>query len=76
MKISITINDFPLLLLDSMKQELNKYVDCEVVELGSDVKISCSADVVKCMEVVAVCDKYNFHMTDKDHESFNPLDAP
>lgn len=59
MNLSITIEDFPLLLLDMMKQELNKFTECEVVELGPDVKISCSSDVVKCMEVIAVCEKYN-----------------
>lgn len=59
MNLSITIENFPLLLLDLMKQELSKFTECEVMELGPDVKVTCSSDVVKCMEVIVVCEKYN-----------------
>lgn len=62
MKMSITISDFPLLLLDTMKQDLSRYAECEVTQLGADVKIVCTANMVKCMEVIAISDKYNFHM--------------
>ena len=70
MKMSITICDFPMLLLETMKLELCKYTTCEVTQLGPDVNIVCTADVVKCMEVVAIADKYNFKMDEQDSELF------
>lgn len=75
MQMSIIICDYPLLLLDTMKQELQKYTNCEVLQLGADVQIKCTADVVKCMEVVAVADKYNFHMDEGDHELFAKIET-
>lgn len=76
MKMSIWIADYPMLLLDTMKQELEKYTTCEVVQLGLDVSITCTADVVKCMEVIAIADKYNFHMDDDDYQLFASLKSP
>lgn len=70
MKMSITICDFPMLLLETMKRELCKYTTCEVTQLGPDVNITCKADIVKCMEVIAIADKYNFKMDGNDYELF------
>ena len=58
-----------------MKKELQKYTNCEVLQLGTDVQIKCTADVVKCMEVVAIADKYNFKMDDGDYELFATFDT-
>lgn len=60
LKMSVTLSDFPMSLLDDMKQELHKYTKCEIKQSGTEVQISCTADMVKCMEVVAIADKYNF----------------
>ena len=75
MKMSITICGFPMLLLETMKRDLSKYAKCEVIQLGTDVKIVCEADLVKCMEVIAISDKYNFHMDD-DYELSTDINAP
>lgn len=76
MKLSITIFCFPLLLLETMQRELAKYAECQVHVFGNDVNIECKADVVKCMEVVAIADKYNFKMDDDDYELFASLHSP
>ena len=76
MKLSILITGYPMLLLDTMKEELAKYTACEVVQLGLDVSITCTADVVKCMEVIAIADKYNFRMDDDDYQLFTLLKTP
>ena len=75
MKLSILIANYPLLLLDLMKEELAKYTECEVLVLGCDVKIMCQADVVKCMEVIAIADKYNFH-DDGDYQLKAKINSP
>jgi len=69
MQMSVVIPEFPLLLLDTMTQELQRYADCEVLQLGTDVKVICTADVVKCTEVIAVVDKYNFHMDEENRNA-------
>lgn len=76
MKMSITITDFPMLLLESMTRELKKHADCEIHQFGADVNICCKEDVVKCMEVIAIADKYNFHMDDDDYQLFASLKSP
>ena len=58
--MSLTIEQFPMLLLDDMKSELKRYAECDVQQFGTDVHVSCEeSNVVKCMEVVAIVDKYN-----------------
>ncbi len=59
MNMRFGIEEFPMSLLDTMKSDLERFVKCEIQQLGTDVQVSCSGDVVQCMQVVAIVDKYN-----------------
>ena len=71
MKVSITIDNFPMLLLNLMIQEISKHVDnISVQAVGEDtVYVSFSSDdIVKVQIVAIICDKYRFG------ENINPED--
>ena len=73
MKLAVTISDFPLPLLDSMKQRLEKVAPCDILQSGSEVSVTCNAEMVKCMEVIAVVDKYNCKIDENDFDLFAPV---
>ena len=58
MKMTLNLEHFSIDSLELMKSELARHVKCEVVQTGTDVAISCNADGVKCMIVIAVADKF------------------
>lgn len=63
MKVSITIDNFPMLLLNLMIQEISKHVDNISVQAGGEdtVYVSFSSDdIVKVQIVAIICDKYRF----------------
>lgn len=63
MKVSITIDNFPMLLLNLMIQEISKHVDNISIQAeGEDtVHVSFSSDdIVKVQIVAIICDKYRF----------------
>lgn len=62
MKMKLLIEQFPMDSLDYMKSELKRYAECTVDQLGANnILISCDADVVKCMEVLVIADKFNIN---------------
>lgn len=71
MKISITMDNFPMLLLDMMTKELAKHVDNINVQVGGEdtvfVNFS-SDDIVKVQVVAIICDKYRFGRGDNGSE--------
>lgn len=58
MKMKLVLERFPIDLLDLMESELARHTKCEITQTGTDVTIHCDADVIKCMEVLAVADKF------------------
>lgn len=71
MKIAITMDNFPVLLLNQMIRELGKHIDDIDVEVGGEDTVFvnfCSDDIVKVQIVAIICDKYRFG------ENINPED--
>lgn len=62
MKVSLTLDNFPMLLFESFKEDLAKYVEANVQVGGEDtVFVTFSTnDVVKAQEGVIVADRYHF----------------
>lgn len=62
MKVSLTLDGFPMLLLDMFKRELAKYVEADVQVGGEDTVFVSFAtdDVVKAQEGIIIADKYHF----------------
>lgn len=62
MKVSLTLDNFPMLLFEPFKEELAKYVEANVQVGGEDTVFVSFAtnDVVKAQEGVIVADKYHF----------------
>ena len=61
MKIKLTIKHFPMDSLEFMKSELARYAECSIEQYNDDILVSCDTDVVKCMEVLVVADKFDFN---------------
>ena len=62
LKISITMDNFPMRFLPSLEADLAKHVKCNIQVGGEDtVFVNCvTEDVVKGQIVVILCDKYRF----------------
>ena len=63
MKISISMDNFPMLLLNMMIQELSKHIDNIDIQVGGEDTVFvnfCSEDIVKVQIVAIICDKYRF----------------
>lgn len=63
MKVSISMDNFPMLLLNMMIQELSKHIDAIDVQVGGEDTVFvnfCSDDIVKVQIVAIICDKYRF----------------
>ena len=61
MKLSVTLENFPMSLAPRFTAELAKYADCGVSFRGKGVATIYldSKDIVKIQEVCIVCDKYS-----------------
>lgn len=62
MKVSLTLDDFPMLLFEVFKKDLAKYVDANV-QVGGENTVFVSFttdDVVKAQEGVIIADRYHF----------------
>lgn len=62
MKVSLTLENFPMLLFEAFKSDLAKYVEATVQVGGEDTVFVNFAtdDVVKAQEGVIVADRYHF----------------
>lgn len=71
MKISITMDNFPMRFLPSLEADLAKHVKCNIQVGGEDTVFvnCCVEDVVKGQIVVILCDKYRFG-GDSDDSAF------
>lgn len=72
MKMALFVDDIPTALLELMQKDLDKYVKCAIQRRDRTLLIQCEADVVKCMEVVAVVDKYNVGSTNEEQRQESP----
>lgn len=61
MKVSITLSDFQMKLLEPFEKDLAKYVKADVQVGGDFVFVTFCDDVVHAQEAIIICDKYNFH---------------
>ena len=71
MKVSITMDNFPMLLLNLMVQEISKHVENIDIQVGGEDTVFvnfCSDDIVKVQIIAIICDKYRFG------ENINPED--
>lgn len=68
LEIAITIEKFPLLLIEQLKTELARHAECNVYQIGGSVRIVCKDDVVKCMVACAVADKFCINLTEQEEE--------
>lgn len=60
MRISIGIANFQMEHYTQLIRELAYYAACSVTKEGGEVTVRAEGDVVECMCVVAVCDRYRF----------------
>lgn len=68
MEMAITIDKFPILLFEQLRKELARHTECKLYQIGGSVRIVCKADVVKCMVVCAIADKFCVNLTDQEEE--------
>ena len=63
MKVSLTLDSFPMSYVDRMVQELRKYLDKFDIQVGGETTVYVtfySDDIVKIQEACIVIDRYNF----------------
>lgn len=60
MRITIGLSDFDMNFYTVLVGELSRYSPCLVTREGAEVTVQAEGDVVKCMSIVAICDKYKF----------------
>lgn len=61
MKMSLRLTNFPMKFYDGYVKALSQYAHCRIEIGGEDtVFLSCDANVVQCMEVVAITDLYYY----------------
>lgn len=63
MKVSLSMDKFPMLLLNLMIQEISKHVDNIDIQVGGEDTVFVSffsEDIVKVQIVAIICDKYRF----------------
>lgn len=63
MKVSITMDNFPVKSLSAMIQELSKHIDNIDIQVGGEDTVYVnffSDDIVKVQIVAIICDKYRF----------------
>ncbi len=71
MKVSLSMPEFPMLLLDMMKSDLSAYVNADIQVGGGDTVFVtfASDDVAKAQCAIIICDKYYFAKGDDDGAS-------
>lgn len=65
MRMSIGMADFQMEYYTQLIRELAHYAPCSVTREGNEVTVSAEGDVVECMCIVAVCDRYRFGEEDQ-----------
>lgn len=60
MKIRLGFQDIPDVFYTLLINDLAPYAPCLVIRQDGEISVETEGDVVKCMCVVAVCDKYRF----------------
>lgn len=79
MRLQLTLQDFDMTLYDQLQEEVNKYAACTLLsgdqgDGGTTVWLSCEADMVHCMEVIAIADLY--HVRDLQLTKQQPNEQP
>ena len=67
MKCSITIDNFPMLLVDMMVEDLRKYLPVVDIQVGGESTVFVTFttdDVVKAQEGIIILDKYRYGGSD------------
>ena len=59
-KIKLGFQDIPDIYYTFLINDLAPYAPCLVTRQDGEISVETEGDVVKCMCVVAVCDKYRF----------------
>lgn len=79
MKAQITVEDFPMLFIDMMAEDLKKYLNNYDVQVGENNSVYVTFetnDVVKAQCAVITIDKYSFGRGDDEckilHRTENP----
>lgn len=63
MKVQLTMDKFPMLLVDMMVADLRKYLDRFDIQVGGDSTVFvtfATDDAVKAQAALVICDKYAF----------------
>lgn len=63
MKVSLTIPDFPMALVNMLVQDVSKRIDTIDIQVGGENTVYVtfsSEDIVKVQEICIICDKYIF----------------
>lgn len=73
MKLTVTMDDFPMALASRFTEELHKYADVGVAFAGKgNVTVHMeSKDIVKIQEICIVCDRYSIGMDADISEKFD-----
>lgn len=68
MKVSLTMPDFPMILLEMLEKDLKHYVEADIQVGGADtVFVSFTTDdIAKAQCGLIICDKYYFAKGDDD----------
>jgi hypothetical protein len=73
MKMKLTIRQISTELLEMMDRELQRYLKCTIQSVDGETQVLCeSNDLVKCMEVVAVVDRYNPDIIEPAQQAISP----
>lgn len=63
MKVTIAMDNFPMLLLNMMVADMAKYLDNIDIQVGGEDTVYVSfftEDIVKVQAIAILCDKYRF----------------
>ena len=56
--MELILEHFPMNSLEHLKSELARHAECAINKEGTNVTISCNADVVKCMEIIVIANLF------------------
>lgn len=60
MRLRLGFEDIPNVLYSLFINDLAPYSPCTILRQDGQITVETEGDVVKCMCVVAICDKYRF----------------
>lgn len=60
MKLFLGLADFPLLLLEELKDRLKMFPETTIVQKGFDIEVHCEGSPLTCAEVIAIVEEYSF----------------